>query len=345
MATTMALSPYRNSLVISLRLLLVLEWVIFLSFHWSFGYAELQTFHHPLKPDGSISFLVIGDWGRKGYYNQSEVAQQMGRKGEEMNIDFVVSTGDNFYDNGLKDINDPNFQESFTNVYTAKSLQKPWFNVLGNHDYRGDVKAQLNPILRKTDSRWLCLRSFILNTEVADLFFVDTTPFVEEYFTSPDGQFYDWRDILPRQYYIANLLKDLELALARSTSTLKIVIGHHAIRSIAHHGDTIELIHMLLPMLQDNNVDFYINGHDHSLEQISCMGSPMQFFTSGGGSEAWRGDEKGLGDNKCAVNFFYDGQGFMSTQISSTNAKFVFYNVNGETLHSWNRSKLFHSSF
>lgn len=36
--------------------------------------------------------------------------------------------------------------------------------VLGNHDYRGNVKAQLSPILRKIDSRWLCMRSFILKT-------------------------------------------------------------------------------------------------------------------------------------------------------------------------------------
>lgn len=35
--------------------------------------------------------------------------------------------------------------------------------VLGNHDYRGDVDAQLSPVLRKIDRRWFCLRSFILN--------------------------------------------------------------------------------------------------------------------------------------------------------------------------------------
>lgn len=35
--------------------------------------------------------------------------------------------------------------------------------VLGNHDYRGDVLAQLSPSLRKIDSRWLCLRSFVVN--------------------------------------------------------------------------------------------------------------------------------------------------------------------------------------
>lgn len=51
----------------------------------------------------------------------------MGRIGEELDIDFVVSTGDNFYDNGLKGEHDPAFIDSFTNIYTAKSLQKQWY--------------------------------------------------------------------------------------------------------------------------------------------------------------------------------------------------------------------------
>ena len=38
--------------------------------------------------------------------------------------------------------------------------------VLENHDYRGDVEAQLSPILTKMDHRWLCLRSFIVNAGI-----------------------------------------------------------------------------------------------------------------------------------------------------------------------------------
>lgn len=52
----------------------------------------------------------------------------MGRIGEELGVDFVISTGDNFYDNGLKGETDPAFVESFTNIYTAKSLQKQWYS-------------------------------------------------------------------------------------------------------------------------------------------------------------------------------------------------------------------------
>lgn len=39
--------------------------------------ALLQRLQHPVKADGSLSLVVIGDWGRKGTYNQSEVAAQV----------------------------------------------------------------------------------------------------------------------------------------------------------------------------------------------------------------------------------------------------------------------------
>lgn len=105
--------------------------------------------------------------------------------------------------------------------------------VLGNHDYRGDVLAQLNPILQKIDHRWICKRSFIVDTgklrsfivneqkifqflfpinfkkfaEIAEFFFVDTTPFVDKYFLKPKDHKYDWRGVLPRNRYLSKLLK------------------------------------------------------------------------------------------------------------------------------------------
>jgi tartrate-resistant acid phosphatase type 5 len=39
--------------------------------------AELQQLEQELKADGSLSFLVVGDWGRRGGYNQSQVADQV----------------------------------------------------------------------------------------------------------------------------------------------------------------------------------------------------------------------------------------------------------------------------
>lgn len=51
----------------------------------------------------------------------------MGEVGDDLGIDFVVSVGDNFYDKGLKGVNDPAFTTSFTNIYNASSLQTTWY--------------------------------------------------------------------------------------------------------------------------------------------------------------------------------------------------------------------------
>lgn len=47
----------------------------------------------------------------------------MGIIGEKLDIDFIISTGDNFYDKGLTGA----FFESFVKIYTAPSLQKRWY--------------------------------------------------------------------------------------------------------------------------------------------------------------------------------------------------------------------------
>ncbi|CAA7033424.1 unnamed protein product [Microthlaspi erraticum] len=300
--------------------------------------AELTTVEQAPNSDGSVTFLVIGDWGRRGLYNQSQVALQMGRIGEKLDIDFVVSTGDNIYDNGMKSIDDPAFQISFTNIYTSPSLQKPWYLVLGNHDYRGDVEAQLSPLLRSIDSRWICMRSFIVDAEIAEIFFVDTTPFVDDYFLNPNGQYYDWRGVSPRESYLQTILTDLEMGLRESRAKWKIVVGHHAIKSASIHGNTKELETLILPILEANNVDLYVNGHDHCLQQISTSQSPIQFITSGGGSKAWRGYYNWTTPED--MKFFYDGQGFMSVKITRTEMGIVFYDVTGNILHKWETSKM-----
>ncbi|KAL3510334.1 hypothetical protein ACH5RR_029735 [Cinchona calisaya] len=170
-----------------------------------FSKAELPRFAHATKSDGSLILLVVGDWGRRGTFNQTEVAIQMANVGRLVDPDFIISTGDNFYEDGLTCVDDPAFEESFSNIYMGP---EQWYSVLGNHDYRGDVLAQLDPILNQKDARWICLRSFIISTDVADLFLVDTTPFVDKYFTDPEDHTYDWRGVLPREEYLSNLLKE-----------------------------------------------------------------------------------------------------------------------------------------
>ncbi|KAL3835462.1 hypothetical protein ACJIZ3_010198 [Penstemon smallii] len=325
--------------------ILVVIIINILVFEMHIAYGVLERFEHPMiKGDGSLSVLVIGDWGRKGQYNQSKLANQMGITAEKIDVDFVISTGDNFYPSGLTNEYDPAFHQSFTNVYTAPSLQKQWYSVLGNHDYRGDALAQLSPILKHKDTKWLCLKSFILNTDVAEFFFIDTTPFQNKYFSDPEDHVYDWRGVLPRKKYLSTLLHDLESALGESRAKWKIVVGHHTIKSFGLHGDTQELVKNVLPILQANDVDLYINGHDHCLEHISSSDSSIQFLTSGGGSKAWRGGynynyNSNSEEKENEMKFYYDGQGFMTLQITQTEIDIRFYDISGKVLHKWSASK------
>ncbi|PKA62764.1 Purple acid phosphatase 8 [Apostasia shenzhenica] len=274
----------------------------FLSSSSSSSSAELLRFEHPTKHDGSLSLIVVGDWGRKGECNQSQVAKQTA-----------------WPESKTRPSRSPSPTSTRPRVFRS--------NVLGNHDYRGDVLAQLSPVLRKIDSRWLCLRSFILQTEIADFFFVDTTPFVLKYWRRPKDHHYDWREVSPRNQYINTLLQDLDGALKESIAPWKFVVGHHTMRSVSKHGDTEELLEKLLPVLKEHGVDIYINGHDHCLEHISSKDSSIQYLTSGGGSNAWRGTYT---PNDDELQFFYDGQGFMAMEVMAASVKIKFYDVFGQ---------------
>ena len=93
-----------------------------------------------LCTSASLSFIAVGDWGTADEM-QSTVAARMARVAEETNVSLIVSTGDNFYDDGVESSADSQFHDTFTNVYSAKSLQLPWIIAAGNHDHYGNAQV------------------------------------------------------------------------------------------------------------------------------------------------------------------------------------------------------------
>lgn len=55
-------------------------------------------------------------------------------------------------------------------------------------------------------------------------------------------------------------------------------------------------------------------------------------------------NEEALNKQGQLVNFFYDGQGFMSVQLNPTQAEIAFFDVFGNVIHSWTAFKLLHPS-
>lgn len=232
------------------------------------------------QPDG-LNFLIFGDWGRHGQTDQVEVAAQMAMAAQAVGAKFIVSVGDNFYENGVASVDDPQWQTSFEKVYRAKELQVPWQVILGNHDYHGNCDAQI--AYGKTHPRWqMPARYFIRSQQIdpattVDFFYLDTTPLIKSYHANA---------ITRPQVVTQDTEKQLawfKAALAASTAQWKIVIGHHPIYSGGNHGDTEELIQNILPLLHEHKVQAYFNGHDHDLQHLQA--GEVNLFCSGAGSE------------------------------------------------------------
>ena len=94
--------------------------------------------------EDSFSFIVLGDFGRVGDYYQKDVAREMGHATIALDAEFIISVGDNFYPNGVQSTQDYHWISSFESIYKDPGLYTDWYVALGNHDYRGNVQAQID---------------------------------------------------------------------------------------------------------------------------------------------------------------------------------------------------------
>jgi acid phosphatase len=275
-------------------------------------------------PEAFLSFPVFGDWGRRGQRDQLAVAAQMGRSAAEFGAPFVVSLGDNFYDYGVSSTRDPQWKESFEDVYVAPSLQVPWNLILGNHDYRGNCQAQID--YSAGSPRWRMPSRYYYRTEIIPggksvlMVYTDTSPFVTSYA----------KDALMgpnvRSQDTAAQLAWIDRTLSESTADWKIVLGHHPIYSGGEHGDTPELIEHLLPLLKRHGVRVYLNGHDHDLQHQEAGG--IHFFCTGAGSTV-----RPIKSEKLSL-FARSTPGFAMVSAGADAMKVRLTAATGEVLHS-----------
>ena len=238
------------------------------------GLGVLAFGHSSALARSAKSFLVIGDWGL-GSANQKRVARQMGVTAQAVEASFVISTGDNFYRDGVKSIHDQQWKTSFEDIYDASSLMIPWHVTLGNHDHRGSVAAQID--YTKQSLRWHLPDTYYKHAEAlsegasAEFFLIDTEPIRRQY-TSQRGR-------LPINQQMVWLSREL----SGSTAQWKIVVGHHPVFSGGSHGGTAALQDWLVPLLERHGAQIYLSGHNHALEHIAV--GRVHYLTSGAGAK------------------------------------------------------------
>lgn len=239
-----------------------------------------------LPVDNGISFIALGDFGRHGHYTQKEVAKAMGDVVEILDLSFTLTVGDNFYPTGIQSTQDPQWASSYENIYTHHLLHEPWYVALGNHDYEGDINAQID--YTKISRRWELPSTYyekmirIADEKWLQLLVIDTTPMVESYKSQTEK--------FP-QISLQDSEKQIEWLKEKLSNNnpkiaWKIVVGHHPLYSGGkrkQHKDTQQIKELLLPIFKKHKIDAYICGHEHDLQIINQDGFPQ--FLSGAGSE------------------------------------------------------------
>jgi predicted MPP superfamily phosphohydrolase len=282
------------------------------------------------KTTADFNFFVLGDWGRDGKFFQQDVAKQMIEKASELKPSFLMLTGDNFYDDGVKDIYDSHWKASFTDIYKELTQKYPWYVSLGNHDYRGNPNAQID--YHAVNRNWILPKRYyssVVKTndgQAVRLICIDTSPWYSDYYTAGNM-------IGVRTQDTAAQRKWLTTTLANAKEPWKIVFGHHQVYSAALRGGTPELEKILAPLLEKYKVQAYICGHDHNLQHNNPDNGYTDYFVSGGGSEVK--DNPSFNKAKFAIS----SAGFADISIKGDSLSMSFINKDGAVIYRYARAK------
>jgi tartrate-resistant acid phosphatase type 5 len=269
-----------------------------------------------------VRFIAMGDGG-EGNDDQKAVAGVVKDVCAAQGCDFILYLGDNFYNDGVSDVNDSQFETKFEVPYA--DLNYTFYVVLGNHDYGElsllEYKADIEVDYTNYSTKWhMPDRHYQWSAEHVDFFALDTN---ELMIWNRDTQ-YDW----------------MSAALAASTSDWKIALGHHPYHSNGAHGDAGEYEGLdWLPFangatvkefMDDNvcgQVDVYLCGHDHNRQWIERKSDcDTELIVTGAAAKTKDFRHEGN------ATLFADDQleGFLWVEIVDNEFTGQFWNKNGQ---------------
>ena len=269
----------------------------------------------------NVTIISVGDWGSAalgGYHlkNAQNTAAAMQVYLKEHTPDLVLNTGDNFYYCGIQNGSDPQINEDFVALFG--SINVPWYNILGNHDYGFNPDAQL--WLNQTiptwimDSRYYHRRVLLRNSGgsrlkplVLNVIALDTNPCVADYRGDdrakwdPCGLQYPTCEPVPDEcrFHENIVQQDCAAQLAWFRATLdSIDADNEWVFVLGHHKANEINVENFQALISDPRVHLYLNGHTHNLEHYSIHDDPKYITTGAGGMVIIGGN----GDNANRAN-------------------------------------------
>jgi tartrate-resistant acid phosphatase type 5 len=277
-----------------------------------------------------IHFLLFGDWG-KGTPQQKDVAEAMAGYADEQKatnpVQFVISAGDNFYEEGVSSTEDSQWKTKFEDMYDVRRLNVPFYAVLGNNDWNGKVEPQIAYSKAHPRTRWRMDGFWFKISEgatkdarpLADFFFVDTDLWLRN-----------------DEHHNAQLAW-LREGLTQSCAKWKFVTAHHPLYSHGRHGADSELVALrktLIPIFKDAAPDAYFAGHDHDLQYIEVTNLVTRFIISGGGGAPVRGRDNAIIEEEKQPGFYCSTNGFAAILVEESHFTVQFFNTNRQQLIS-----------
>ncbi|MDB5171334.1 MAG: Acid phosphatase [Phycisphaerales bacterium] len=295
------------------------KWVCFV---WAIAMAASSSLAAPPEEHApEVNVVAFGDWGF-GTADQRAVANAIASyAGDHPRFDAALLLGDNFRV-PLEDADDPNFQTVFEKMYNPKRLNFPFYACLGNHDYEKDRfhaeldYARLHPESRwKIPSRWYRIDLPSARDPLVTVLMLDSN--------KPQMTGADWDAQIDW----------MKQELGRPRAKWTVCCAHHTLFSNGAHGDNGVLQSQWGTIFKDHKVDFYLCGHDHTLQHLQVEGWPTSFVVSGGGGARRLSL---LRDNRGPYS--RSDTGFAAIRFTETTATVSLIDAHDKLLHQFERS-------
>ena len=273
----------------------------------------------------AATYAVIGDYGADAHSADNAARElAVANMVKSWSPDFILTVGDNNYDNGEAATIDRNvgkyYQEfigNYSGAHGSGAVTNRFFPTLGNHDwYSSATPLAIQPYLSYFDLPG----TGYVNTSGNERYYDFVIGDMHFFALDSDSREPDGRELGSIQI---NWLQD---QLSNSTSKWNFVVVHHApYSSGSEHGGTAET---QFPY-QQWGVDAVFSGHDHHMERIVFDGFPnlekVPYFISGAGGRTPR--------SVAPMNFsqFSNGtdSGALKVTVDGDVTTFEFYSVNG----------------
>ena len=286
-----------------------------------------KTIHMPFSDSTNSPkrFFILGDVGT-GDKKQYEVAAAMEERclSLEKKPDGILLLGDNFYQDGVPSLSDNRWQNMIFTPYGTPCLKDiPLFPALGNHDYKGNIKAQIS--MSKREKRWLMPHRFY-SFSFSDLI----------HFSVLDTNKMDL--CFSKERCTIDFL--LDRLAHKEKYKWQVVLGHHPILNSSEKYQNPMLVaanlrSLALGYLLCHKADAYISGHVHLLEHIKDKECGLTHIISGGGGASLYDLKK----PSSREGFAAKTHGFVDLTASKSALLFVFVNEKNQVIYEYKKEK------